>query len=141
MLTLHIQVSSGRTYNAQVQGRPELVMPPISTQLFAEFQHSQFPSQVQIGHRTLELVGAPSVPISHTRSAQASERTWKRIQTRLPIAEECEFMANLGGWNQGIGTVGRIWALAIKMVPSPELPNPSPITHPHGERGPCPRAL
>lgn len=87
MFTLHIQVSSGRTYNAQVQGRPELVMPPISTQLFAEFQHSQFPSQVQIGHRTLELVGAPSVPISHTRSAQAAERTWKRIQTRLPTAD------------------------------------------------------
>ncbi|WP_295522913.1 hypothetical protein [Limnohabitans sp. Rim8] len=127
VVTLHIQVATGRTYNYQAVGRPEQVMRAISSQLFAEFQHTQFPSKVQMGSRTLELLGAPGVPISHTGSAEAAERTCKSIQARLPTAEEYEFMANLGDWNQGIRTVGRIWALANKMVLAPELPNPSPI--------------
>jgi len=127
VVTLHIQVTSGRTYNYQAIGRPEQVMRAISSQWFAEFQHTQFPSKVQMGNRTLELVGAPGAPISHTRSAEAAERTCKSIQARLPTAEEYEFMSNLGDWNQGIRTVGRIWALANKMVLAPELPNPSPI--------------
>jgi hypothetical protein len=99
----------------------------ISTQLFAEFQHTQFPSKVKIGNRTLELVGAPGVPISYTHSAEAAERSCIGIQARLPTAEEYEFLSNLGDWNQGIRTEGRIWALANKMVLAPELPNPSPI--------------
>lgn len=127
VVTLHIQVSSGRTYNYQAVGRPELVMRVISTQLFAEFQHTQFPSKVKIGNRTLELVGAPGVPISYTQSAEAAERSCIGIQARLPTAEEYEFLSNLGDWNQGIRTEGRIWALANKMVLAPELPNPSPI--------------
>jgi hypothetical protein len=127
LVTLHIQVTSGRTYNYQAMGRPEQVMRAISQQLFAEFQHTQFPSKVQIGTRTLELVGAPGMPISETRSAEAAERSCKGIRARLPTAEEYEFMANLGDWNQGIRTVGRVWALANKMVLAPDLPNPSPI--------------
>ena len=127
VVTLHIQIASGRTYNYQAIGRPEQVMRAISGQLFTEFQHTQFPSKVQMGGQTLELVGAPGVPISYTQSAQAAERTCKGIQARLPTAEEYEFMANLGDWNQGIRTVGRIWALANQMVLAPELPNPSPI--------------
>lgn len=127
LVTLHIQVSSGRTYNYQAIGRPERVMQAISVQLFAEFQHTQFPSKVQMGNKTLELVGAPGVPISFTHSAQAAERICKDIQARLPTADEYEFMANLGDWNQGVRTVGRVWALAGKMVLAPELPNPSPI--------------
>lgn len=127
MVTLHIQVSSGRTYNYQAVGRPEAVMRAISVQWFTEFQHTQFPSKVTMGNRTLELVGAPGVPIGETSSAQAAERSCQGIKARLPTAQEYEFMANLGDWNQGIRTVGRVWALANNMVLAPELPNPSPI--------------
>lgn len=127
VVTLHIQVTSGRTYNYQARGRPDQVMAAISSQLFAEFQHTQFPSKVKMGNRTLELIGAPGMPISRTSSAAAAERTCHSIQARLPTAEEYEFMANLGDWNQGIRTVGRVWALANQMVLAPELPNPSPV--------------
>ena len=127
LVTLHIQVISGRTYNYQARGRPDQVMQAISGQLFAEFQHTQFPSKVKMGNRTLELIGAPGVPISHTSSATAAERTCRSIQTRLPTAEEYEFVSNLGDWNQGVKTVGRVWALANQMVLAPDLPNPSPI--------------
>ncbi len=127
LVTLHIQASSGRTYSYQAKGRPDQVMVAISSQLFAEFQHTQFPSKVKMGNRTLELVGAPGVPISHTTSASAAERTCQSIQARLPTAEEYEFMSNLGDWNQGVRTIGRVWALANKMVLAPDLPNPSPI--------------
>jgi hypothetical protein len=96
VVTLHIQITSGRTYNYQAIGRPEQVMRAISGQLFTEFQHTQFPSNVQMGSRTLELVGAPGAPISHTSSAQSAERACKGIQARLPTAQEYEFMANLG---------------------------------------------
>jgi len=127
LVTLHIQVTSGRTYNYQARGRPDQVMLAISSQLFAEFQHTQFPSKVKMGNRTLELIGAPGVPISHTSSAAAAERTCRSIQARLPTAEEYEFVSNLGDWNQGVRTVGRVWALANHMVLAPDLPNPSPI--------------
>jgi hypothetical protein len=127
LVTLHIQVTAGRTYSYQAKGRPDQVMRAISGQMFAEFQHTQVPSKVKMGNRTLELVGAPGVPISHTGSAEAAERTCKSIQARLPTAEEYEFMSNLGDWNQGVRTVGRVWALANKMVLAPDLPNPSPI--------------
>ncbi len=127
VVTLHIQVTSGRTYNYQARGRPDQVMVAISRQMFAEFQHTQFPSKVKMGNRTLELIGAPGAPISYTSSAAAAERTCHSIQARLPTAEEYEFMANLGDWNQGIRTVGRVWALANHMVLAPDLPNPSPI--------------
>ena len=127
VVTLHIQVSTGRTYSYQAKGRPDQVMRAIGGQLFAEFQHTQFPSKVKMGQQTLELVGAPGVPISHTRSAAAAERTCQSIQARLPTAEEYEFMSNLGDWNQGVRTGGRVWALAKQMVLAPDLPNPSPI--------------
>lgn len=127
LVTLHIQVSSGLTYSYQARGRPDQVMRAISGQMFAEFQHTQFPSKVKMGHRTLELVGAPGVPISSTSSAAAAERTCQSIQARLPTAEEYEFMSNLGDWNQGVRTAGRVWALAHQMVLAPDLPNPSPI--------------
>jgi hypothetical protein len=127
VVTLHIQVTSGRTYNYQAVGKPEKVMQAIATQLFAEFQHTQFPSKVKIGQRTLELVGAPGMPISHTSSSAAAQRTCQSIQTRLPSAEEYEFMASLGDWNQGIRIKGRVWALANDLVFAPDLPNPSPI--------------
>lgn len=127
LVTLHIQVTTGRTYSYQAKGRPDQVMRAISGQMFAEFQHTQFPSKVKMGNRTLELVGAPGVPISHTSTAEAAQRTCQSIQARLPTAEEYEFMANLGDWNQGVRTVGRVWALANKMVLAPELPNPSPV--------------
>ena len=127
VVTLHIQVTSGRTYNYQARGRPDQVMLAISRQLFAEFQHTQFPSKIKMGNRTLELIGAPGVPISYTSSAEAAERTCLSIQARLPTAEEYEFMSNLGDWNQGVRTVGRVWALSKKMVLAPDLPNPSPI--------------
>ncbi len=84
-------------------------------------------ADVKMVRRTLELVGAPGVPISHTSSAAAAERTCQSIQARLPTAEEYEFMSNLGDWSQGVRTVERVWALANKMVPPPDLPNPSPI--------------
>jgi hypothetical protein len=67
LVTLHIQVTSGRTYNYQARGRPDQVMLAISSQLFAEFQHTQFPSKVKMGNRTLELIGTPGAPADGRR--------------------------------------------------------------------------
>ena len=126
-VTLHVQITSGRTYNYQATGKPEKVMQAIATQWFTEFQHTQFPSKVKMGQRTLVLVGAPGVPISHTRSSASAQRACQSIQARLPTAEEYEFMASLGNSNQGIRTQGRVWALGADTVLAPDLPNPSPV--------------
>jgi hypothetical protein len=127
VVTLHVQITSGRTYNYQATGKPEKVMQAIATQWFTEFQHTQFPSKVKMGQRTLVLVGAPGVPISYTRSSASAQRACQSIQARLPTAEEYEFMASLGNWNQGIRTQGRVWALGADTVLAPDLPNPSPV--------------
>jgi hypothetical protein len=130
VVTLHIQVISGRTYNYQATGKPDQVMQVLGAQLFTAFQHTQFPSKVKMGQRSLELVGAPGVPIGQTTSAAAAERSCLSIQARLPAVDEYEYLAHLGDWNQGVALQGRVWALSHNQVLVPDLPNPSPVRTP-----------
>lgn len=127
VVTLHIQVSSGRNYSYQGVGRPHLVMQPISDRIFAEFQHTMFPSRVAMGKKTLELVGAPGRPISHVYAPDLAVRACSSVNARLPTREEYEFLSSLGDWNKGVRITGRVWALNDAEVLAPDLPNPSPV--------------
>lgn len=127
VVTLHLQASSGRNYSYQGVGRPHQVMQPISEKIFAEFQHTMFPSKVSMGKKTLELVGAPGRPISHVRAPAVAVNACSSIGARLPTREEYEYLSSLGDWNKGVRIAGRVWALSSNEVLAPDLPNPSPV--------------
>lgn len=127
VVTLHIQASTGRNYSYQGVGRPHQVMQPISERIFAEFQHTMFPSRVSMGKRTLELVGAPGRPISHVNAPAIAVNACRGIDARLPTREEYEYLSSLGDWNKGVRISGRVWPLNNGEVLAPDLPNPSPV--------------
>lgn len=128
VVTLHIELTCGNTYHFQAQGFPEQVMRVIGQQVFETFQQTQFPSQLKIGQRRLELLGSPSGAVGRASSPRSAELACKAMQGRLPTEEEYEYLTNLGDWNGGVTcSRGKLWAMAANMVMAPDLPNPSPV--------------
>lgn len=128
VVTLHIELTCGNTYHFQAQGFPEQVMRVIGQQVFETFQQTQFPSQLKIGQRRLELLGSPSGAVGRAPSPKSAELACKALNGRLPTEEEYEYLSNLGDWNGGVScSRGKLWAMAANMVMAPDLPNPSPV--------------
>lgn len=127
VVTLHIEAACGQTYNFRATGRPEAVMRPIALQAFARFQSTGFPSKVRMGHRTLELIGAPGHPIGVAATTAIAEGACASLQARLPTEEEYEFLSVKGDWNGGVCLSHNVWALKAGNVLAPDYRNPSPI--------------
>jgi hypothetical protein len=127
-VTLHIDLSCGVTYHFQAQGFPEQVMQSIGRQIFDTFQQTQFPSQIKIGNRSLDLLGSPGGAVGRASSPKSAEMACKAMKARLPTEEEYDYLSNLGDWNGGVTCArGKLWALAGNMVLAPDLRNPSPV--------------
>jgi hypothetical protein len=127
-VTLHVDLTCGFSYNFQAQGFPDQVMHNIAQQIFETFQHTQFPSQVKIGGKQLELLGSPGGGIGRSPTPKSADMACKAMQARLPTEEEYEYLSNLGDWNGGVTcTRGKLWAMAGNMVMAPDLRNPSPV--------------
>jgi len=128
LVTVHIELSCGHTYHFQAQGFPEQVMQSIGQQMFETFQQTEFPSNIKMGNKQLELVGSPGAGIGRAPSPRSAEMACKAIQARLPTDEEYEYLSNLGDWNGGVNcSRNKLWAMAGNMVMAPDLPNPSPV--------------
>ena len=136
LVTMHLEGKDGSTYNFQGQGLPQSVMQNIAGQVFEYFQKTKFPSKINLGGSTLELVGTPSAPIAHTPDSASAERACKKLNARLPSVEELEFLAAMGDWNGGVSLRSDLWALQGGMVYAPDLRNPSPVRSAEEVRGP-----
>jgi len=127
LVTLHLEGKDGTTRSFQAQGLPQSVMQSVAGQVFDYFQKTKFPSKVVVGSRTLELLGAPSMPVAHTAGPAAAERACSNMNARLPTVAELEYLAALGDYNGGVSLRSDVWVLPDGMVYAPDLPNPSPV--------------
>ena len=136
LVTMHLEAKDGTTRSFQAQGLPQSVMQNVAGQVFDYFQKTKFPSKVMIGSRSIELLGAPSMPVAHTAGPAAAERACSNLNARLPTVAELEFIAALGDYNGGVSLRNDVWALPGGMVYAPDLPNPSPVRSAEEVRGP-----
>ena len=129
VITLHIEMTCGQSLNFQALGFPEQVMQNMGIQVFEAFQQTQFPSKIKYGTRDLELLGAPGAPICKAPTPETAQAACKASHSRLPTADEYEYLSGLGQWNGGVCTKSKLWAMAGGMVLAPDLKNPSPVRH------------
>lgn len=136
LVTMHLEGKDGTTRSFQAQGLPQSVMQNVAGQVFDYFQKTKFPSKVTVANRSLELLGAPSMPVAHTAGPLAAERACANMNARLPSVAELEYLAALGDYNGGVSLRNDIWALAGGKIYAPDLPNPSPVRSADEVRGP-----
>jgi hypothetical protein len=130
LVTLHIELGSGASHSFQAQGRPESVMTAVAAQMFKQAQRTVFPSVVNMGKKSLTLLGAPGSPIGMAPTPAVAEAACAASRGRLPLWDEYEFLSALGEWSGGVALDHSFWALADGHVLAPDLRNPSPVRHP-----------
>ena len=130
LVTLHIELGSGASHSFQAQGRPESVMTAVAAQMFKQVQRTVFPSVVNMGKKSLTLLGAPGSPIGIAPTPAVAEAACAASRGRLPLWDEYEFLSALGEWSGGVALDHSYWALADGHVLAPDLRNPSPVRHP-----------
>ena len=135
LVTLHVTLHGGETYNFNAKGEPEWAANALAGMLFRQFQGTRFPSQVNLKGISLTLLGAPGSPISHVPTPLMAEQACASMKARLPTWEEYEFVSILGDWNGGISLNNDVWSLPGGKVLSPTLRNPSPVRQPEEARG------
>ncbi len=135
LLTLHVTLHSGQTYNFSARGEPESAAMAVANKMFQQFQATQFPSVVHVNGKSLTLVGAPGSPVSHAPTPALAEKACASVKARLPSWEEYEMLAMLGDWNGGVSLNRDVWTLSGGKVLSPNLRNPSPVRQPEEARG------
>ncbi len=135
LLTLHVTLHGGQTYNFNAKGEPEWVANAIANMLFKQFQTTHFPSEVNLNGTRLTLVGAPGSPVSHAPTPVMAEKACASVKARLPTWEEYELLGILGDWNGGVSLNRNVWTLTGGKVLSPTLRNPSPVRQPEEARG------
>lgn len=135
LVTLHVTLHGGETYNFNAKGEPEWAANALAGMLFKQFQGTRFPSQVNLNGERLTLVGAPGSPVSHAPTPAMAEKACASMKTRLPTWEEYELLAILGDWNGGVSLNHDVWTLTGGKVLSPTLRNPSPVRQPEEARG------
>ena len=135
LLTLHVNLHGGETYNFSAKGEPEWAANAVASKLFQQFQATLFPSVVKVNGKSLTLVGAPGTPVSHAPTPAFAEKACASVNARLPNWEEYELLAMLGDWNGGVSLNHDVWTLTGGKVLSPDLRNPSPVRQPEEARG------
>ncbi len=135
LLTLHVTLHGGETYNFSATGEPEWAANAVANKLFQQFQATRFPSVVNVNGKSLTLVGAPGSPVSHAPSPALAEKACASLKARLPSWEEYELLAMLGDWNGGVSLNHDVWTLSGGKVLAPNLRNPSPVRQPDEARG------
>ena len=135
LLTLHVNLHGGETYNFSAKGEPEWAANAVAAKLFQQFHATRFPAVVHVNGKPLTLVGAPGSPVSHAPTPALAEKACASVKARLPTWEEYEMLAMLGDWNGGVSLNHDVWTLAGGKVLSPNLRTPSPVRQPEEARG------
>lgn len=129
-VTLHLVGKDGVEESYVGTGKPATVMSQIGSQIFTQFQRTQFPSVVKIGNKSLNLVGAINGSVDKVRDPQIAEEACKTLDARLPTATELEQLDLYGDWSGGVSLTDKVWALAGNKVYWPDHRSPSPVRDP-----------
>lgn len=129
-VTLHLIGKDGVNISYVGQGKPNVVMSQIASQIFEDFQRTSFPSAVNLGDRTITLVGALNGSIATATSPRNAERACRAVNARLPNQFEIELLDSYGDWSGGVSLGHKVWAMPNNKVYHPGLRNPSPIRNP-----------
>jgi hypothetical protein len=128
-VTLTLVGRDGTTKNYIGTGRAEIVMSQIASQIFEDFQRTQFPSVLNIGGKTMTLVGGLNGEVDETSSPRYAQRICESLGARLPDGFEYEIIDSYGSWSGGISISDshRAWAMSDNRVFHPDLRNPTPV--------------
>jgi hypothetical protein len=131
-LTLVDRDGVARTYEAT--NRPHVVMSAIASRVFEDFQRTKFPSKLDLGHKSITLLGSPTGSVSTTHHPRVAQRACQTMGGRLPNADELEIIDTFGDWNGGVHINRAVWAISQYGSPKvyhPGLRNPSPVREMH----------
>lgn len=129
-VTVTLVGPNGQIKTYQGLERPHIVMSQIASRMFEDFQRTKFPSTLDLGAKSIRLIGATNGSVAKAGLKQA-ERACKNMGARLPTGEELEDISAFGDWNGGVSINNVVWAISgwggSPMVYHPGLMNPSPI--------------
>ncbi len=129
-VTLHLIGRNGMTTSYTGTGHPSTVMSIIASQLYTEFQRTQFPSTLRIGQGELTIIGGLSGSVDEVSDLKMAELACETLDARLPNAIELDLINAYGDWSGGVGLGNAVWALPNGKVFHPGLRNPSPVRNP-----------
>jgi hypothetical protein len=129
-VTLHLIGKDGQSESYVATGKPSVVMSQIASEMFTQFQRTQFPTTITMGRTTLELIGGMNGSVDKTHSPQNAQRVCRNIGARLPNQFELEILDARGDWSGGVSLQNKTWALPNGKVYAPYLRNPTPVRNP-----------
>lgn len=122
-VTIHLVGRDGVNRSYVGEGPPNIVMSQIASEMFEEFQRTQFPSRVRIGDTSITLVGALNGSVSMARSPRDAEQACRTLGARLPRSYELELLDGYGDWSGGVSLGNTRWALPNNKVYVPDFRN------------------
>lgn len=129
-VTLHLVGKDGRSESYVGRGKPSVVMSQIASEIFTQFQRTQFPTTVRMGQSTLELIGGMNGSVDKAQSPHNAQRACRQLGGRLPNQSELEMLDARGDWSGGVSINDKTWAMPNGRVYAPYLRNPTPVRNP-----------
>lgn len=125
-VTLHMTGRNGQTESYVGFGKPEIVMSQIAADIFTQFQRTQFPSEIKVGAKMLQLVGGLNGSVDKASSPKLAVDSCETLDARLPSQQELEILDGYGDWSGGIGLNNKTWAFGRGLVYATHL-RPYPV--------------
>jgi hypothetical protein len=126
-VTLHLVGRNGDIESYVGQGTPAIVMSQIASEIFTQFQRTQFPSEIKVGNNTITLLGGLSGSVDKVESARIAEKSCATINARLPNQTQLEILASYGDWSGGISFNEKVWAMSNNKVYASHLHSSTPV--------------
>ena len=126
-ITLHLTGKNGDTESYVGHGKPSVVMSQIASEIFSEFQRTQFPSEIKVGNKILTLIGGLSGSVDTAINTATAERSCETLDARLPTQTELEILDGYGDWSGGVGFNDRVWAMSNGKVYASNLDSENPV--------------
>lgn len=126
-ITLHLVGRNGDTESYVAMGKPAVVMSQIASEIFTQFQRTQFPSEIKVGNKMITLVGGLNGSVDTAITSLTAERSCETLEARLPNQTELEILNTYGSWSGGISFNDKVWAMANGKVYDSSLHNSKPV--------------
>lgn len=127
LVTVQLLGRNGETKSYLGHGIPRVVMSQIASQIFTDFQRTQFPSTIQLGNKSLTLIGGLNGSVDRAASTEIAVQSCEVLGARLPTQFELEILNGFGDWSGGVSLNNEVWALGAGIVYAPLLKNPTPV--------------
>ena len=125
-VTLHMTGKNGETESYVGMGKPEVVMSQIASEIFTQFQRTQFPSEVKVGNTMLTLVGGFNGSVAKASSPKMAFDSCATLEARLPELQELEILDGYGDWSGGVSLNDKVWAFGDGLIYAAHL-RPMPV--------------